>query len=157
MAPPILFDISDLDLNHVQYDVPAIEQVNPHRGAMRMLDGIHWVSEKWDAAVAFKDVRPDEFWVPGHVPGRPLLPGVLMIETAAQLASFVAIKRMSGVKFMGFLGADEVKFRGQVVPGDRLLVLIKERKLSNRRFNCSSQGWVNGSLVFEGIITGMSL
>ena len=157
MAPSLLFDLSEIDLDTVQFDVDAIEQVNPHRGDMRMLDGIYYMVDDYSGAVAYKDAREDEFWVPGHIPGRPLLPGVLMIEAAAQLASFVTAKRLGDVEFIGFIGTDEVKFRGQVVPGDRLILMVKEMKFSRRRFVCAGQGLVNGSLVFEGKITGMSI
>ena len=157
MAPSLLFDLSKIDLNQVQYDVAAIEAVNPHRGAMRLLDGITWASDDFTLGLAFKDVRDDEFWVPGHIPGRPVLPGVLMIEAAAQLASFSVLKRLTGVKFLGFAGLDAVKFRGQVVPGDRLFILVRQRDFRPRRFICNSQGLVNGKLVFEAQVTGMPL
>jgi len=157
MVPPILFDLSNINLNAVEHDVDAIERVNPHRGHMRMLDGIIYMSPEQDRAVAFKDVRADEFWVPGHIPGRPIFPGVLMIEAAAQLASFVSLHRLPGVKFLGFAGVDHVKFRGQVVPGDRLLFLGKEVEFRPRRIICQGQGLVNGTTVFEATIIGMPM
>lgn len=158
MAPQLLFDISNVDLDHVAVGVNQIEQVNPHRGAMRMLDGIHWLADDLSRAVAYKDARADEFWVPGHIPGRPIFPGVLMVEAAAQLASFLTITRAEGrIKFMGFVGLDQVKFRGQVVPGDRLLLLGQEVEFRLRRSICRVQGLVNGNLTFEALITGMPI
>lgn len=155
MAPTSLFDLSGINLDQVQFDAAAIEATNPHRGHMRLIDGIIHMPPEMDRVVAFKDVRADEFWVPGHIPGRPLLPGVLMIEAAAQVASFVFLRRMPGVKFLGFSGVDNVKFRGQVVPGDRLILLGKEVETRPRRIICEGQGWVRGTLVFEARITGM--
>jgi 3-hydroxyacyl-[acyl-carrier-protein] dehydratase len=160
MVPTTLFDLSGIDLNQVQFGVEEIERTNPHRGDMRMLDGIIWLPtppEELDRGLAFKDVRADEFWVPGHIPGRPLLPGVLMVEAAAQLASFVYLRRGFAAKFVGFAGVDNVKFRGQVVPGDRLLVLGKAVEIRNRRFICDAQGLVNGTMVFEARVTGMPM
>ena len=157
MVPSLLFDISDIDLNHIQYDVAAIEKVNPHRGDMRMLDGVIYLSPGMNEAVAFKDCRADEFWVPGHIPGRPIFPGVLMVEAAAQIASFVTILRRSDVKFVGFAAVDSVKFRGQVTPGDRLLIVAKEVEFRPRRVICACQGLVNGTIVFEGQVTGMPM
>lgn len=61
------------------------------------------------------------------------------------------------VKFIGFAAVDEVKFRGQVVPGDRLYILIHGTDLRPRRSICKAQGVVNGNLVFEGTITGMPM
>ena len=157
MVPSLLFDISDIDLTKLQYDVAAIEKINPHRGHMRMLDGVIHLSEPKDEAVAFKDCRAEEFWVPGHIPGRPIFPGVLMVEAAAQIASFVTILRRSDVKFVGFAAVDKVKFRGQVVPGDRLLIIAKELEFRPRRVICAAQGLVNGTIVFEGEVTGMPM
>lgn len=157
MVPSLLFDPSFVDQSRLQYDVAAIEKVNPHRGAMRMLDGIFWANADGTEAVAFRDIRPDEFWVPGHIPGRPIFPGVLMIEAAAQLASFLTLQRLPDVRFMGFAGVSEVKFRGQVVPGDRLLILGKQLEFRPRRCICAAQGLNKGSLVFEAVITGMPM
>jgi 3-hydroxyacyl-[acyl-carrier-protein] dehydratase len=157
MAPTLLFDISGLDLHHVQYDAAAIERINPHRGVMRLLDGINFATPDFGQAVAFKDVRPDEFWVPGHIPGRPLFPGVLMVEAGAQLATYLTLRRLGHVKFMGFVGLDKVKFRGMVVPGDRLTLLCQCVECRPRRSICDVQGVVGGNIVFESRITGMPM
>jgi 3-hydroxyacyl-[acyl-carrier-protein] dehydratase len=157
MAPRLLFDITGIDLTRVEVDVAGIERINPHRGVMRMLDGINYVSSDLNQAVAYRDVRPDEFWVAGHIPGRPLLPGVLMVEAGAQLASYLTKLRLKEMQFMGFVGIDEVTFRGQVVPGDRLLLLCEGIELRPRRSICVAQGLVRGNIVFEARITGMPL
>ena len=155
MAPSLLFDISGIDLDHVAHGVDKIESINPHRGAMRLLDGVIYCKlGKPAQVIAYKDVRDDEFWVPGHVPGRPLFPGVLMLEASAQLASFVCLQRLEQ-EFLGFVGAEDVKFRGQVVPGDRFMLVGQEIKIHPRRSTCRMQGLVNGKLVFEATIIGM--
>ena len=88
MPPQLLFDISTIDLNHVAYDQEAIREANPQRGDMEHLNAIVYAEPSLGRVIGYKDVRDDEFWVPGHIPGRPLLPGVIMIEAAAQMASF---------------------------------------------------------------------
>ena len=95
---------------------------------MRLLDYVIWLNEDATCGLGVRDVRDDEFWVQGHVPGRPLLPGVLMIEAAAQLCSFLqgVRPRVEPSQFMGFIRCDDVIFRGQVVPGDRLYLMAKE-------------------------------
>jgi 3-hydroxyacyl-[acyl-carrier-protein] dehydratase len=158
MVPPLIFDISTIPLTQVRFDTAAVEQMIPQRGQMRMLDGVIHLSEDFNEAVAFKDVRDDEFWVTGHIPGRPLLPGVLMIEAAAQLASLLTKHHLAPNEqggFVGFVGADHVKFREQVLPGSRLLLLSKVTQFSRRRTVCLSQGLVNGTLVFEATVKGM--
>jgi 3-hydroxyacyl-[acyl-carrier-protein] dehydratase len=157
MAPKLLFDITDVDFDRVIYDVEAIEKVNPHRGAMRLLDGIVHESDDRIDYVAYRDVGADEFWVEGHIPGRPIFPGVLMIEAAAQLASFICLRKMTDTEFMGFAGVDHVKFRGQVTPGDRFVLLVKETEIRPRRSTSLAQGLVNGNLVFEASIKGMPM
>lgn len=156
MAPPLLFDISGIDTDRVVYDAQAIERVNPHRGAMRLIDAIVYASADLVHTLAYRDVGHDEFWVPGHVPGRPIFPGVLMIEAGAQLASFVCLTQLK-TRFMGFTGIEEVKFRGQVVPGDRLHILCEQTELRPRRSTSKVQGVVNGTLVFEARIIGMPM
>ncbi|MEX0775635.1 MAG: 3-hydroxyacyl-ACP dehydratase FabZ family protein [Phycisphaeraceae bacterium] len=157
MAPTLLFDLSRVDFSKVQFDASAIEAVNPHRGDMRLLDGVYWISDDLNEAVAYKDVRDDEFWVPGHIPGRPIFPGVLMIEAAAQLASFLTLKRMPNLAFMGFAGVDDVKFRGMVTPGDRLVLIGHSLEFRPRRCICAAQALLNGTIVFEATITGMPM
>ena len=155
MAPSFLFDLNKYDLNTVKFGVDVIEKINPHRGAMRLLDGVYeCVLDAPAEVIAYKDIRDDEFWVPGHVPGRPLFPGVLMLEAAAQLASFVCLQRLEQ-QFMGLAGAQDVKYRGQVVPGDKFILMGKEIKIHPRRSTCQMQGIVNGKLVFEATIIGM--
>ena len=160
MPPQLLIDLERVDLDRIAYDVPGIERYNPHRGAMRQLDSICRAAEDEEYglhAVGFKDCRDEEFWVPGHIPGRPLLPGVLMIEAAAQLASFMIKLYRDEPGFLGFLGCDEVKFRGQVKPGQRLYILGHETEYRHRRrFVCRTQAVCEGELVFEGTIKGMS-
>lgn len=156
MPPELILDISKIDWDHPAYGPEELEKVNPHRGAMRMIDGLYAVDPGLNWAVAYKDVREDEFWVPGHIPGRPLFPGVLMIEAAAQLASYLTILRWHGGSgFVGFTGVEKVKFRGQVAPGDRLIMLALGIESKPKRFICSAQGLVNGKMVFEGKVSGM--
>src|SRR5205085_6685386 len=88
MPPQLLYDISGIDLNRVAYDLEAIREANPQRGDMEQLNAIVYADPALGRVIAYKDVRADEFWVEGHIPGRPLLPGVLMLEAAAQMASF---------------------------------------------------------------------
>lgn len=155
MAPTLLFDLAQYDLDQVVQDVAFIESINPHRGDMRLLDGVIWEDIPTSQAIAYKDIRDDEFWVPGHIPGRPIFPGVLMVEAAAQLASYLTLRLFPELDFLGFAGVDEVKFRGQVVPGDRLHILIHGTNMKPRRSICTAQGVVGNRLVFEAKITGM--
>jgi 3-hydroxyacyl-[acyl-carrier-protein] dehydratase len=157
MPPPLLYDISGIDLSQIVYDKQAILGTNPQRGPMEHLDAIVYADPAQGRIVGYKDVRLDEFWVEGHIPGRPLLPGVLMIEAAAQLASFYARKFVGWKGFIGFGGADEIRFRLPVVPPARMYLIGQKIWERHRRLNCKVQGVVDGVLVFETGIIGAEL
>jgi len=155
MPPEPLMDLSKIDLNNVCFDKEQIEKLNPQRYEMQQLDGIVHFDVEHALAVGFKDVRTDEFWVRGHIPARPLLPGVLMIEAAAQLASFYTLKAVGLDKFVGFGGVDQVKFRGTVVPPCKLILIGRALQIKPRRSIFYIQEFVDGKMVFEGKVTGM--
>jgi 3-hydroxyacyl-[acyl-carrier-protein] dehydratase len=154
MPPQLLFDLSSIDLNRVLYAPEAIREINPQRGAMEHLNAIVHMDVAKGHIIGYKDVRDDEFWVPGHIPGRPLLPGVIMIEAAAQLASFFTHYACGWDGFIGFGGVGEFKFRAPVQPGCRLHIVGVKTWERHRRVGCSCQGLVNGSIVFEGSVIG---
>jgi 3-hydroxyacyl-[acyl-carrier-protein] dehydratase len=157
MAAELLVKIDNIDLSATICDEKEVDKFLPQTGHMRMVDRVIWLSPDGTAGLGERVIRHDEFWVEGHIPGRPIFPGVLMIEAAAQLCSLLhkRLGRASG--FLGFTRCNDVVFRGQVTPGDRLLLLSKEVEFNRRRFISKAQGVVNGKLVFEGTITGMAI
>src|SRR5690349_5756796 len=87
--PPVLhFDPSGLDFSRPVADREAIRKINPQRFEMEQIDAIVHIDRATHLLVGYKDVRADEFWTRGHMPDYPLLPGVLMCESAAQLCSY---------------------------------------------------------------------
>jgi len=155
MPPALLFDLSQIDLTKVVFDREAICRVNPQAFEMQQLDGIIWYDKEKFLALGYKDVTADEFWVRGHIPGRPIMPGVIMIESAAQLSSFF-MKKIYGLEgFIGFAGIDSTKFRSTVEPGDRLYLLAHLTKFKRRKYTCRIQGVVNDTMAFETIVSGL--
>ena len=155
MPPTRLFDLSELDLSKVEFDRTAIAQVNPQSYEMSQLDAIVWYDLPRMLCLGHKDVTDQEFWVRGHIPGRPIMPGVIMVEAAAQLCSFF-MKRIYGLDgFIGFAGIDETKFRETVVPGDRLYLLGHIHKVRSRQLSARVQGVVNDKMAFDTVISGM--
>src|SRR5438874_8684507 len=142
MPPKYLFDISTINLDAQLFDQEAIRAANPQRGDMEHLNAIVWAKPEDGLIIGFKDVRPDEFWVEGHIPGRPLLPGVLMIEAGAQLASFFTHYACGWEGFIGFGGVEQVKFRAPVTPGSRLYIIGVKTWERHRRVCCACQGLV---------------
>lgn len=155
MPPARLIDLAAVDLNKIEFDRQAIGQVNPQSYEMSQLDGIIWYSLEQMLCLGYKDVTDHEFWARGHIPGRPIMPGVIMIEAAAQLCSFF-MKRIYGLEgFIGFSGIDETRFRETVVPGNRLYLLGYINKVRSRQFSANVQGIVNDKMAFETVISGM--
>jgi len=155
LATELLLDLSEIDLTQTRISSDEIGKYIPQVGDMRQLDHIVWYDDARTICVAVKHVRDDEFWVPGHLPGRPLLPGVLMIEAAAQNSSVLYRIRTGIDQFVGFIRCDDAVFRGQVLPGDTLYFIAKEIELKRRRFITLNQGILNNKLVFEAQVTGM--
>ena len=155
MAPTFLYDLARVDLNKVIVPLEEIRKIIPQRFEMEMLSGI--IHDDGKHVIGFKDLTQDEFWVRGHVPGRPLMPGVLMIECAAQLCAFWTMRKQPEMGFVGFARCDEVVFRGTVVPPGRLYMIAQIVEITRRRAIAKCQGVHNGGLVFEATITGMSV
>ena len=158
MPPPLLFDLSQIDLTREPvFDQEAICRLNPQRFEMQQLDGILWYDKEKLLVLGYKDVTEDEFWVRGHIPGRPLMPAVIMVEAAAQLSSFFVrhIYEMEG--FIGFAGIEQTKFRSIVEPEKRLYLLCHITKFRRRKYTCSVQGVVDGTMVFETVVSGLNV
>jgi 3-hydroxyacyl-[acyl-carrier-protein] dehydratase len=158
MPPPLHFDPAQLDLGQVVADKEAIRQVNPQRFELEQLAAIVYLDPAQHLVAGYKDVRPDEFWVRGHLPGYPLLPGVLICEAAAQLCSYyITAHGQRAGEFMGFGGMDHLRFRSPVRPGDRLVLIAKGIRLDRRQPVFNVQGFVGSTMVFDGDIIGVPL
>ncbi len=158
MPPEVNFDLGRLDLNQVLADQEAIRQINPQRFEMEQLSAIVYIDPQQQLIVGYKDVGDDEFWVRGHMPGYPLLPGVLICEAAAQLCSYyLATQNLMQGDFIGFGGLENVRFRSPVRPGDRLVLVAKMTKLHRRQTISNVQGFVGSTMVFHADVIGMPL
>jgi 3-hydroxyacyl-[acyl-carrier-protein] dehydratase len=157
MPPTQLFDLSKIDLDQVLFDREEIKKDNPQDLEMQQLDGIIWYDKDNFLSLGYKDVTEDEFWVRGHIPERPLMPGVIMVEAAAQISSF-AVKRIYGFEgFIGFAGIDNAKFRRPVEPGKRLYLLCYIKVFKRRKFTAVVQGIVDDAMVFDCQVSGLNV
>src|SRR5262249_28704015 len=105
MPPVAHLEPSALDWGHVVADIEAIRRVNPQRFEMEQLTAVVLYDTERQMVAGYKDVRADEFWVRGHMPDYPLMPGVLQCEAAAQLVAYYS-------KLAGLLAGDFIGFGG---------------------------------------------
>ncbi len=160
MAPrEYIIHPGEYDLERVIADIHEIRRWNRQRFEMEQLTAIVHEDQGRGLCVGYKDVTPDEFWARGHFPTRPLMPGVLMCEAAAQLSSYYTQKHdLLDAKVIGFGGLEEVRFREPVVPGDRLVIAVERVRVRPRAMIvCRFQGLVRESIVVDGIIKGVPL
>lgn len=158
MPPVALVDPASIDTSRILFDTEKIREGNPQRFEMEQLTAIVHFDPEQHLIVGYKDVGYDEFWVRGHMPGFPLMPGVLICEAAAQLCSyFCHLISLADDGFLGFGGLEDVRFRGPVVPGDRLIMISKAARLNRRQSVFDTQGFVGTNLVFHGKVIGVTL
>ena len=155
MPPPRLFDLDAIDTSRVESTREAIYAIMPQRHEFMLLDGVCHLDADARRIVVVKDIRSDDWWAKAHVPDRPIFPGVLLIECAAQMVAYFNQVVQGNDRFVGFAGVDQVKFRDPVIPPCRLVILGQVTTLKTRRVVCPCQAFVGDKLVFEGTITGM--
>lgn len=156
MPPPAVLDVMNLDPAALIYSQAEIYARLPQDHEFRQLHGILHLDIEAGTAAAFRDVRADEWWCRGHLPGRPIFPGILMLEAAAQLCAFIRTAMSpDDTGFMGFGGVDVAKFRMAVTPPAQIIMTCKVIEQRSRRFVSDTQAYVGGTLAFEGRITGM--
>lgn len=159
MPPPLMTDFSQFNFDQPLYDLEEIRKVNPQRGAMEHLTAVVHVDPPTHLVVGYKDVTDHEFWCAGHMPGFPLMPGVIMCESIAQLAGFYARKyKLLAGSFVGFGGMNEVRFRAPVFPNSRLVLMARVTAIKpNRRAEFDFQGFVSDKMVFSGNMIGVPI
>jgi 3-hydroxyacyl-[acyl-carrier-protein] dehydratase len=146
-----------LDLAHPYAHKAAIYTRLKQAQRLALLDGIAQFDASGEGAtVGFKEIRADDWWATDHIPGRPIFPGVLMCETAAQLCTWDYMERHPEFTgFLGFGGMDNTRFRGVVEPPKTMIYACKAIKVRSKMFVYSAQAFVGEQLVFETEIIGV--
>jgi 3-hydroxyacyl-[acyl-carrier-protein] dehydratase len=157
MPPPLLIDLDTVDVDRVLLTREEIYERLPHRFEFMLLDGICMLDQAAKRLVAYADLRTDDWWVRGHVPGRPLLPGVLMLEMAGQASAVAAALLTACEGFIGFGGVNDCKFREAVVPPARMHIICMAQDTRPRRVVSLTQGVIGGRVIFEAKIIGLAL
>lgn len=133
------------------FTLEEIQQLLPHRYPFSLVDRIidYIPGER---AVGIKNVTFNEPHFQGHFPGRPIMPGVLIVEAMAQVGG-VVLTQLPDVPdgLLMFAGIDKVRFRRPVVPGDQLVLTVDLLAVKRRRFGkMQGRAEVDGQLVAEG-------
>jgi 3-hydroxyacyl-[acyl-carrier-protein] dehydratase len=154
----LILDPSEYNLNHVIADIEEIRRYNRQRHEMEQLTAICYEDPERHICVGYKDLGPDEFWIRGHMPGMPIMPGVVMCEAAAQMASYYTQRhKLMDTAVVGFGGLKDVRFRGMVRPGERFVIVARLLRIRSTMLTCQFQCFVRENLVCDGIIKGIPL
>jgi len=137
-------------------DVTEIQAILPHRYPFLLVDRIEEL-EIGKRVVGIKNVTVNEPFFQGHFPGRPIMPGVLIIEAMAQVGGVLAFKSASqaGAKFVYFMGIEKAKFRKPVVPGDRLRFVVDVLRGRHPYWKMRGEAFVDDVLVCEAELMAM--
>jgi 3-hydroxymyristoyl/3-hydroxydecanoyl-(acyl carrier protein) dehydratase len=152
-----LIDFETLDLSRVVVTKERLRDFCKQRGEFEMLDGLLHFDLEGKRAVGFKDLTPRDWWAAGHIPGRPIFPGALQCEGAAQLCTYDFMHRRPDLAgaFVGFAGMNETRFRGIVEPPCRLIFVGEVQTIRKTMFTYYAQAFVDQKLVFETEIMGV--
>ncbi len=132
-----------------QLDVSDIQKILPHRYPFLFVDKVVEL-EEGKRVVSLKNVSINDYFFRGHFPGRPVMPGVLIVEALAQTAGVLILCRKENAgKLVYFMGIDKVRFRKTVVPGDQLVMEVEAIKLKSKTGVAKAKAFVEGKLVAE--------
>jgi UDP-3-O-[3-hydroxymyristoyl] N-acetylglucosamine deacetylase / 3-hydroxyacyl-[acyl-carrier-protein] dehydratase len=137
-------------------DINAILKIMPHRYPFLMIDRVLDIEGK-SRIVAIKNVTINEPYFQGHFPGKPVMPGVMIIESMAQAGGLLLLNAIEDAenKYAFFMSIDEVKFRKPVMPGDQLRLEIEMLNFKRTLMKIGGKAFVDGKLVAEGIFTAV--
>lgn len=138
-------------------DIEGIIKMIPHRYPFLLIDRVQDVVPK-TSATGIKNVTINEPFFPGHFPDKPIMPGVLIIESMAQTAAVLVVSGLgseSEGKLVYFMSVESARFRKPVVPGDRLEIKVIKKQTRGNVWKFDGQAYVQNTLVAESGFTAM--
>lgn len=140
-----------------ELDINAVSRMIPHRYPFLMIDKVIDLVAG-ESAVGVKSVSAAEPHFQGHFPGKPIMPGVLIVEAMAQTAGVLVAYTMGEAaenKLIYFMAIDSARFRRPVVPGDTLLIHVTKQQNRGAVWKFAGRAMVDGKLVAESNFTAM--
>lgn len=140
----------------IRLENTEIQTILPHRYPFLLVDRIEEL-EKGKRIVGIKNVTINESFFQGHFPGRPIMPGVLIIEAMAQVGGVLAFKSAEegGAKVVYFMGIDKAKFRKPVRPGDQIRFVVDVLRARHPYWKMRGEAYVDETLVCEAELMAM--
>ena len=141
----------------MQIDINRIKELIPHRYPFLLIDGIQTLKPN-ESAIGIKNVSVNEPFFEGHFPDRPVMPGVLIIESMAQTAGclvVVSLGKESEGKLVYFMTIENARIRKPVVPGDRMVINVQKLRSRGSVFKFSGKAFVGEVLAAEATFSAM--
>jgi len=137
-------------------NIEEIMNIIPHRYPLLLVDRIVEYT-KGEQIVGIKNVTINEGFFQGHFPGKPVMPGVLIIEAMAQVGGVLAVKETGGIgnNVLYFINIDKAKFRKPVVPGDQLRIVADLLYLRRNICKIKARAYVAGNVVCQAEFSSM--
>jgi 3-hydroxyacyl-[acyl-carrier-protein] dehydratase len=143
-------DVADID-------VEGIKRLIPHRYPFLLVDRLTEI-KKGESAIGIKNVSINEPFFQGHFPARPIMPGVLIIESMAQTAGCLVLCSLdtdARDKLVYFMSVDNARFRRPVVPGDQVRIIVEHQQSRGNVFKFKGGAMVDDKLCAEATFAAM--
>ena len=154
-----IVDPASIDFNQRIFSKQDVLEYCKQRGSFELVDAVSLFEgpDERDIIVGYKDLAGEDWWANDHIPGRPIFPGVLMVEACGQLCTFHYLKSRDGDSnvFIGYGGLDNTRFRGIVEPPTRFVMAGKVKRARSKMFVYFAQGFADNRMVFETDIIGV--
>ena len=135
-------------------DKKEIEELLPHREPMLLIDEIYDI-KKLESATGVVNVKKDSFFVQGHFPGQPVMPGVVIVESFGQAAAALTAhgldKKTYENKLVFLMGVEKARFRSPVIPDCKLILKIKAIRSHGRVWKYKGDAFVDGKKMADAI------